>query len=638
MLKAMRTGSKSVIVKLTLFGMLIMAMLGLAIMDVQGMFRSGLKSTTVASIGRSKISVPEFERILDGNLRQQNIPLSEAIKVGIPQRVLMAEMDGRLFYREATDMGFLVDDATASKSIKALLKQFVEQGNMTEKDALNRILMNMGVSESQFVTGVKSEIATNTMLSLLKAGAYVPDRFVQDALTFKNEERQALYFKISPETTIKTPGDAELKEYYSLISKQFMLPEYRTFSVVLLDKKSLGIEQTKASPDALKEYYEKHKDSYTSPETRTLEQVVAKDEKTAKAIYAEAKKSSSLNAAATKEKATFIKEQTMSEKEMAVELATATFQSTTPGVLEPIQSPLGWHIINIKKINPKQVQSFDTVKASIEKEISQGQNDEALYQKASEIDDLIAGGKTLSDIAKEYKIKEHVYTDIDSSGLDRQKKKSAPALPLPDKILSQAFALDKNEASQLIETPGGDFLIVEVKDIAPAVEKPFESVKNDVIQSWKEQQKNKTLDEKASDISARLKKGESFEKLAQEMKKTPLSSGFLSRRSGADKSAPLDPSSIATLFSLEKVGDSASSISDGTIVVLKLEERRVKKINTESKEDTSAIRSLISRSIQSDIQEQYRNSLIKKHDVVLNNELMNELYNPLKADEAVATE
>ncbi len=100
---------------------------------------------------------------------------------------------------------------------------------------------------------------------------------------------------------------------------------------------------------------------------------------------------------------------------------------------------------------------------------------------------MLAGGKSL-DVAQQYNLKPVVLGRIDEKGNDAAGKKYATTLPAFDKVLAQSFKMKKGEASQLIETPTGEFLVASVKDVYPSEDQPFDKVRPAVLESWKQAQ------------------------------------------------------------------------------------------------------------------------------------------------------
>ena len=627
MLKEMRAGAKSTVLKLILFGLLLLAMTGLALMDVQGMFRRGVSNDTIVSYGRQKMSAPEFDRLVQSILRRQRMKQSEAYRNDLPKQILKEEVDNRLFTIAADDAGIQIDDTQAAKQIQEIITPLIEKG-MTQKDALQRILQVYGVSEGQMVATIKSQIASQQLLALITSGAHAPQQMINDALKYRNEWRRGAWFRLTAENVgaVKTPAETELKAYYDSIAAGYALPETRTLSVIVLDKTVLG-DEAKISDDRLKQSYDENIADYKTPESRVISQVVAKDEAAAKEIYAAAEKTKDLQAAG-KGKGNYIKPASYTEAGMPVELSKAAFGGEAGKVLPPLKSQLGWHILYVEKVVPASTKPFESVKDAIAKDLSQDKISEALYQRANKVDDELAGGKSLAEVAKENNVAETVLEKINVHGMGPDGKKPDTKLPLFDKLVATGFTLQKGAASQLIETPEGAFMIASARDIFPSTQQPFDKVRADVLARWTKDQQLKSLSDKAAKLMERLKLGESFDKIAAEFQQNVNTTDLVQRGTPALK-AKLEDNMLSALFSLDSVGQATTVTGDNAITVIRLAERKVQQPEAKAAKDAAEeISAILNRSLKQDLLAQYRLNLMAKYDVRINDKLMGEMYAP----------
>ena len=133
MLKQMRDGAKSTVVKFVLFGLLLLAMGGLALIGGgQAMLGDAFKDDTIVSFGRvqghglfawltsstpAKISAQSLDNMVQGTLREQHMKQSDAYRSGLPHQVLREKIDELIFAMAADDAGLKVDEALAAKRI-----------------------------------------------------------------------------------------------------------------------------------------------------------------------------------------------------------------------------------------------------------------------------------------------------------------------------------------------------------------------------------------------------------------------------------------------------------------------------------------------------------------------------------------
>ncbi len=614
MLQKMRHGVKSKIVTAVGFGLMVLATAGIALMDVTGSFRGGVSQTHVAKVDGKKISNAEFSRLVQTYLQREKIPPAEAARAGIPMQILQQEINGRLFARAAYDLGIIPDDATAARQIKQLIAPLTQKG-ASQKDALTQFLRAYGMSEKQLVATIKSDVATEFLASLLSSGVSVPKQLLDDALQYRHEWRRGEYFTLSAADVEKVgePSEEDLKKAYQSMSAKFMLPETRTIGVLTLNKKSLGVSDAKISDADVRAYYDKKQSEFGTPEKRVISQTVVKDEEAAKKIAA-----AGINKAAKDYK---VNAGTYTAADLPAELSAAVFKGKAGETLAPLKSAFGWHVIQINKIQPANVAKYESVATDIRKKLELSASAEGLYEKANALDDMLAGGKKLDDVAQEYGAKTVTFEKITAT------EKLEGKVGAPEKVLSNAFALSKGETSQMIETQQGDFVIVEVRDITPAAPQPFDKVRTEVATAWKENQLADLLDKKASAIMERLNMGEGFDKVAASLGKPVVKTDMLQRGSAAAEKN-LKPGLLPALFAIERKGQAITVAGKESLTILRLAESKTEVPTTPKKEDSEALENVLSRSMQNDLMEQYRQFLMEKYNVTINEETVTQMFSP----------
>ena len=638
MLQKMRSGAQSILIKVLLFGILLLAMLGLAFTDVQGMFRSGgsITTGTVAKVGGQKITAMEFDNIFQRTLRQQNIGNDEALRNALPMMVLNQEINTRLYARTAYDLGLIVDDKTVARELKNnVIGPIAAEAGVSEKEALQRLLTSLGISERAFVDSFKSQIASETLVSTLPAAARAPEQMIADALKRRFEWRRGEYFELTAADlgdALKPASDDELKKYYESIASDFLLPEYRSFDVLLIDRAGLGLD---GKPDsaAVEAYYNEHTAEFATGEQRKIEQVIVSDEAAAKDVKAQAEAGQTLAAIAKAAKASgdaakanaVFTTSTYSEDELDVELAGPAFKADSNALVGPVKTPFGWHVLKIVSVSKAHTPALADVRERIEKDLAEEINGEALYNRATEIDDLVAGGATLEDVAKQYKLKLHSFSDITSEGSDKAGKKVESKLPAFTKIVETAYTLDEGRTSQLTETSDGALLLIATKSTTKAQEQPFEVVRTEVAESLRLKKMGELFDAKSAEITEKMQLGESFEDVAKRLGKRVSSTGLVQRATTPAK-AGIERGVLPALFSLDKTGQTTAVSGEEKVTILRLAERKVDTPKDAKKEDLNALRSTLDRAVKNDILEQYRAYLMDKYKVSVNEDLVTRMY------------
>jgi peptidyl-prolyl cis-trans isomerase D len=626
MLNLMRSSSK---VKYLIFALMFLALGGLGIINDGTFMDGGRHGSVLARVGSLKITRADFDRSFSATLRQQRLSRPQALQQGLPQRELAREINSRLYALLGRDMGLVVSDDIVRKRLKSMLAEYTGQG-VTEQQALQYLLRSNDMSEDSMVALLRTQIVTERMVHAIADGAQAPGQMLTDAMKYRYEWRRAAYFKITAADLdkIPDPSDDDLKAYYKTISSRFMMPEYRDFSVLVLDKEAAGGKKAPTEDD-LKAYYDSHKDNYATPEQRKIAQVIVNDEAAAKKLYADARAGNSLKALAAalgKDKASYV-ENTYSPNDLPQELAGA-FDAKETGLQEPVKSPLGWHVLDIEKITPPAVKSFDSVKADIGKALAAA-NDagDALYKLAGDVDDMVGGGQNLSEVAAHYGFKLHKFKGVDAKGLDENGKKvDADGVPDFAKALDTAFNNPKDIPSQEVETSKGDFLLVQVSDIVPTQERAFDKVRADVLKDWRQQHINDALDGKATKIMESIKLGGSFDKAAEKLGKKPQMTDFVQRQEQYAKTSRLERGMVPALFSIDKVGEVTTVNGADSVTVMKLADRKIDVPKDQKDEDTKSLENLLTQSIQSDLLAEFLGHLKKKYDVKVYPDVLQDMY------------
>lgn len=629
MLKAMRDGTQSILLKGFLTALLFLALAGLVFTDVSGVISGGgVGRGTVAKVGPYEITTVEFDNSVQRALRARELDRSTAFALGLPRTVLSEEIDARLYRLAAHDFGLRVGDATVALHLKSILQPLVQSG-MTERQALERILQSNNIREAVLVESLRADLATEALLRAIATGATPPAQLVQDALKHKHEERKGEYFRIkaSEIPTPSSPDEETLRSFYQAVAQDYALPEFRKLKVAVLNAKTLA-EEISVSEQELREAYNERLPELGEPEKRNLSQVITQDQETARAIISAVKNAKDLQTAAQSVAADahiFIEAETFDPRSIPVELAQVAFSAKKGEAAGPVKSPLGWHVIKVEEVIPGKAVTFEQARAEIERDVRLGKTYEILYDRANQIDDMLAGGESLDAVAQEMGFAVVTLPPVSADGkltLGAELKSDISAL---DRVLAAGFSLDAGNASHVIETSEGDFIAVEVDEIVPSRQRSFDDVRTSLERRWIKEQRERALDQIAQATVERIAAGEDFGTVAQDLKKSVITTGYLKR--GDAGSAMPSPGFSATLFGLEAKGAATVLESDGDAIVLRLIDSRVPNdIDFASEDERKAFVGLLTSAMQQDIVGQFTQALSKRHGVKINERVLNEMY------------
>ena len=489
MLQAIRSRASSVVVK-ALFVLLILTF---GIWGIGDIFRNRSPETVVATVGDRSIRAEELQTALRPVMERLNarlggpIDLQEAKKLGVIDEVLRSLIDSSLLDQEAARLQLEVSDDVIRNSITRN-PNFKGTDGAFDPAAFRALLGANHLTEDQYVARMRADIPRQDILLAVTAGVAAPAPMVDALYRYRNEKRVADVVALPNVGAgdVGQPSEDELTKFYDAHQDLFRAPEYRSFTLVSLAPSDLaqGIEIPEAR---LKDEYDQRQDEFVLPERRDVQQILAPSEE-------KAKEAASALAAGKdwKEVATTIAGQNpetidlglMKRDEMPKQLADIAFELPLDKPSDPIQSPLGWHILRVVKIEPPATQTFEEAKAKLEAEVARREAVDRVYKIANQIDDALAGGAALDDAAAKFGLKKTVIDAVDEGGQDREGK--TVTLPVASaEVLKLAFATEQGRTSRVTETADDAIFVLRVDKVTPPEVRPLAEVKDKAIAAWR---------------------------------------------------------------------------------------------------------------------------------------------------------
>lgn len=491
-MKALRDGAAGGILKYILFGLLVMAVGGLVLMDVGGFFRGGMTNSAVATVGRQDMSIAEFDRLVRRSISRFGMTAENAYQMGIIDQLLGAEVRTRILQQVASDTGITVDRVRVARQIKQMVEPIAVQQGTSITETLNQLLRNQNMSEREFVAALQGELSSNLLTTAIQNGFIaMPESMIQDIYKVQSETRNIVYVPFMDED-IKlksTPDDAQLETLYTAVREQYAIPETRVFKILEIDDQALR-STISVSDEEIRQNYDENIAAYSLPETKTLEQALFVKEEDAKAALQEFNSGKSLEQAvqsATGSKTAYLGEQTLEISSLIDELKAAVDPITDAGqMVGPVKTPLGWSLILVKEIKKASIEEFDAVKADIRAELEHSRTNDEIYHLATAADEQFAAGADVATVQETVKLKVIDLPAIDQMGLDKSQKDALKSHEtLRATILQTGFTeLQQGETSMMTETEDGRLVAVRVESVTPKSYTPFADVKEEIQKKW----------------------------------------------------------------------------------------------------------------------------------------------------------
>lgn len=504
-----------------------------ALWGIGDVFRASAGS--VANVGGSRISLQEYDMSLNRELENYRKMLGKDYspdlvrQMNVPQQVLQRLVQQHLVQVETQSEGLTVPESYLATLIKEN-KNFAGEDGKFSADQFRRVLSVNNMGEKQYLSLLGRETVSNILLQGAFSGIHVPRAAANLAYRFENEERTADFLLFSTATIkdIADPTAEQLETFYKENTRQFAIPETRTFSMVALDAEGFAKSLTFSDED-LKAEYEKEKARYSEPEKRDVKQLLLADKETAdKALTAIAAGLSIEDAA--KEFGAINPDVNLgkvSKEGIIPEAEKAVFSLEKGKVTAPIESGFGWHIFAVNDITAPHTRSFEEVKGEIDTALRASRSNDEIYNLSATLQDDLASGVSIDEAAKKVNAKVTHFSALDSNGKDKSGKQVA----FPegyDELLATAFSINAGETSSILETKDGSYYAVYVEAVDAEREPTLEEVKVPVTAAWKSAERNKRVIELTSTVSKELEE-KSSSAVAAEHGATLLANKTLTR-------------------------------------------------------------------------------------------------------------
>lgn len=565
MLDALRRGATGWLAKI----LLSLLIVSFAIWGVADVF-TGFGRGSIAHVGDEEITAAEFQRsyqIALNNISAQarkRISAEEARAFGLDREVLRGVIAQAALKSQSKDLGLGLSDEALIDGLKSDAEFHGPDGKFS-KATFQEILRENGLSEQGFLAIRRQNRLQEHITGALNNAVALPQAMIDVEHAWREEARVVEFVQIDADKVIKVadPDEVKIKETYEQNKSQFVTPELRKFTALILSTDDLKAEVA-VGEEEIKQKYEETKATFDKPERRRIQQIAFKD----KAAAEEAKKAIAggqgfMDAA----KAAGFKEEDvnlgMIGKSQLIDktIADAAFAIERDKVSDVIEGRFGPVLLRVIEIDPGKTSSFEEVKDKVRDRIAADRAGIEVQHRSDLVEEERNNGKTLKEIAAALKVKLVEIADADRSN---KAPDGTTALDHPDAtgIIDAAFSSSVGFDNEAIELPNSEgYAWIHVDAVSEPKQKPFEEVKADAKQVAIDAERNRLLTELAAKLVDRLKAGEAMDKVAADAGAKPEKTDPAITRSIEPQGLTKD--AVAQAFTLPKGGAGSAATANG---------------------------------------------------------------------------
>ena len=489
MLQAMRSGAKSPIMK---FFLLFLAG-GFALWGI-GDGSTGLigGSDKAISAGDQSVSPREVAIEFDRTRRTYlpNTTTAEAMQGGLLNDVIGTMSREVLFRAENEDLGLTVTRAMQRDAIANEASFQDEFGQFSEGRFL-QALAGAGFTEQEYLNRVDGVLQRQQLMTAISQGLRYDSALANVVAAHEMEKRTVKLssFPVRPES-IATPDDATIDSFFQENKPSYDAPQLRSAKIGSLSAAIIAEEIT-ISDSEIRAAFDDRLDEFSTPETRSIRQMVFDDAATANAALDRLNNGEGFAAVAASmlewtDADTNLG--TVTEASLDGALVGPAFAAEAGAVVGPVQTAFGFHLLSIDTITAGGVTQLDDVREQIISTLRGEQAINLLYDRVNMLEDALGSGATIEEAIKKAGGRLDIATDIDRQG---QTIDGMPAAGQVGELLQDGAILELiwdselNEVSVIQEGSDDMFFVVNVSTETEPRERRLDEVRAQVISDYK---------------------------------------------------------------------------------------------------------------------------------------------------------
>ncbi|UYY58821.1 peptidylprolyl isomerase [Sphingomonas sp. S2-65] len=519
MLQFFRSFTKSRFGLIVVFIVLGLIALAFAAGDITGLRSAdgGAGGNVIAKIGDRKVTDAEvrdrIDRFLQNAQRQgQNVTMEQFLAEGGLDVAVDEIINNAALVEFARRSGMEVSKRLIDGEIASNPAFLGLDGKFSQKQ-FDDILSQNRLSPVLFRQGLSEERYGNWMINRATLGNQIPDGVVLPYASLLLERRMGVVGLV--QSIAMDPGadpdDKTLASFYASNRARYSVPQRRVvrYAVVKPD----AVRAQSAATDAeIADAYKKAGSRFAAAEKRTVRQVIFADQATATRVAGQVKGGQAIAAAAAAaglEATSFDgAEKPALARQTSAQIADAAFAAADGGVIGPVRSPLGWHVLKVEKIERIAARSLDQVRGDLAKEVTDRKTAQRLADLRQSIEDGVADGKTFDEAVRDAKLAAQTTPALTAQGQNPDDP-AYKADPVVAPILRAAFAFEQaGDEPQIVPAAAdGSFALVTLDRIVPAAPKPLAQIRDRVKGDYLMNQALQKARAAATQIVAKLQKG-----------------------------------------------------------------------------------------------------------------------------------
>lgn len=461
--------------------LLVALIIGLAGFGITGF---GTSVRALGSVGDAEISADDYARALQQEMNALSgqfgrpIGFAEAQGFGLDRTVLQRLVATAALDNEAQKIGLSVGDAELARAIREM-PSFASLTGEFDRDTYRFALERNNLSEADFETSLRADIARGLLQSAVAGGVTAPPALIDTFTDFLSQERSFRLLQLTADdldAPIAARSDDALRAFHTENPALFTRPQIRRLRHAVLRPEDL-LDQVTLDETILRAAYADRADEYIQPERRLIERLVFADFDAANTARAQLDAGSVTFDDLVARRGLALADVDLGDlarDEMAKDDGEAVFAADVPGIAGPVSTLLGPAIFRVNAVFARQETTFEEARADLFAELALDGARRLIADRLEGIEDDLAGGATLDDLAAAEGM------EIGETDLTATLNEGLAAYPA---FRDRAQAMQEGDFAEIVQLEDGAIAVVELITILPPEVRPYEDVADAVAEA-----------------------------------------------------------------------------------------------------------------------------------------------------------
>ncbi len=387
-----------------LMGLLMLGLAGFGAVNLSGTVR------TVAEVGDETVSVDAYARELQREIRAveaqtgEPLPMTRARELGLDRIALSRLIALASLDNEVAQLGVSIGDENLQQEIVGI-PAFQGTNGQFDREAYRFQLDQAGISETEFEEDLRKEAARTLVQAAVMDGVQMPSTLSRTLAEFVGARRSFTMATVTAdqlEEPIVTPTETEIAEFYEANTDRFMLPRTKRITYTLLSPAML-IDEVELDEGSVRRLYEQREAEFNQPARRLVERLVFANQDAAESAKAQLEVGGTTFEQLVENRGLSLSDVDMGDmtaRDLG-EAAEPVFAAEVGDVVGPLPSDLGPALYRVNGVLAEQITEFDQVEDELRDELAAERARRLIEARAEDINDLLAGGATLEEVAQE---------------------------------------------------------------------------------------------------------------------------------------------------------------------------------------------------------------------------------------------